>query len=187
MINKLFAVVTTIVTFFNMTAFSGADAAINAVKAKVNVAGFYVSVLGRLPSLTETFTYSNGKELAYDVLHSDEFTNKNLTEGEIVDLYYDIFLDREATDWDREFWSQRITKDDTTILLYGIINSETYTEKCQKWGLDANDYFIENEVFTEGFSAESTECGLTANGDYVFYATFGDATYYHVTYGANVA
>ena len=116
---------------------------------------------------------------------NEEFKNRNMSEGEIVEFYYKMFLDREATEWDKAFWSERITTDDTTLLFYGVINSETFKNKCEAQGLDAGDYFIESGVFTEGIYENNPECGLDANGNYIFYATFGDSTYYHVVYNAN--
>ena len=185
--NKIIAAIATVVALFNL--YSPANSAIinnanNFFKSRVMVADIYMESLDRLPSFFEIVENKNGKDLAFDLLHSDEFKNKNLSEGDIVNIYYNIFLGKDATDWDKEFWSKRITKDDTTLLLYGLINSETFTNKCKENGLTAEEYFIESGVFTEGFSPISEECGLTDNGDYVFYATFGDATYYHVVNGA---
>lgn len=125
----------------------------------------------------------DGKQFSYNLLHS--IYVENMSEEQIIKLYYKLYLDREADDWDVEFWSKRITPTDTTILTYGLINSDTFKAKCEKYGFDAEEYFIEDGVFTEGECPLSPECGLTTDGDYVFYATFGDATYYHVTYGAD--
>ena len=129
-----------------------------------------------------TLNLIDGKQAAYYLLHTKLV--ENFTEEDIIKLYYKVYLDQEATDWDVEFWSQRITPEDTTLLTYGMINSNAFEAKCEKLGLNYTEYFIENGVFTEGFSPISEECGLTKYGDYVFYATFGDATYYHVVRGA---
>ena len=130
-----------------------------------------------------SLTKIDGKRVAYNLLHTDLV--KLMSEDDIIRLYYKVYMNEEATDWDVEFWKERITKEDTTLLTYGMINSNSFTGKCEKLGVGYDEYFIEDGVFTEGISDESVECGLTANGDYVFYATFGNSTYYHVVYGAN--
>ena len=127
----------------------------------------------------------DGKRAAYNIPHSrivDDYSEEDL-----IKLYYNVYMDTEATDWDIEFWKQRITKEDTTLLTYGMINSKTFEAKLDRLGLEYSEYFIEDGVFYEGFSPISTECGLTPYGDYVFYATFGDSTYYHVVKGADVS
>lgn len=147
----------------------------------------YKECNGKNPSIFEAYIVYNGttdgKQIVYDMLHSDKFYNQNLTEEQIINLYYNVFFDKDATDWDIEFWKERITVDDTTLLFYGMINSKSYEEKCSACGIDSDEYFIEN-VFTEGIYNNNPECGLDANGDYVFYATFGNSTYYHVVRGA---
>ena len=125
----------------------------------------------------------DGKVVSYNLLHN--FIVENMTEEQIIKLYYKVYLNREADEWDVDFWSKRITPTDTTLLTYGVINSDTFKAKCEQYGFKADEYFIEEGVFTEGISSEGEECGLTPNGDYVFYATFGDSTYYHVVYGAD--
>lgn len=184
--NKLVLIVSAVVSFI-MTSIPVGTAVSNspAVTSKVMVANMYADTVDRYPSLSEIFENTTGKELMDKLIHSEEFKNRNMSEGEIVEFYYKMFLDREATEWDKAFWSERITTDDTTLLFYGVINSETFKNKCEAQGLDAGDYFIESGVFTEGIYNNNPECGLDANGNYIFYATFGDSTYYHVVYNAN--
>lgn len=157
----------------------------NFISSKVFVVNSYEEVLGRMPSFTEC-DINDGKALAYTLLHSNEFIEKNYSEEEIVNIYYNLFFDRDADDFEKEFWKERITPTDTTILFYGLINSETYTKKCTNNSMPVDEYFIESGAFSEGRSDKSDECGLTEDGTYVFYATFGNSTYYHEVLNANV-
>lgn len=177
----VFTLTTALTSFLSSFTFANAN-------QRQFVKDLYTDCNGNKPNIVETYMIYNGttdgKQLAYNMLHSEKFYKQNLTEDEIINLYYNIFLETDATEWDLQFWRQRITVEDTTLLLYGMINSNTFEEKCARYNINSEDYFIEN-VFTEGIYNNNEECGLDANGDYVFYATFGDATYYHVVKEAN--
>lgn len=69
--------------------------------------------------------------------HSQEFKNKNLSDGEYVKVLYRTFLDREYDQDGYEYWLQQLKngKSRDEVLL-GFANSKEFGEIKQKYGLN---------------------------------------------------
>ena len=158
----------------------------------VGNAGFvydmYDDCLGRRPTFSEIMNWNHdvsGRQMAYEFLTSEEFIDRDLTEAEIINIYYNVFLDEDATETEIDFWEDRITVDDQTILFYGLINCEQFINRCESNGMHAGEEIFDADAFTEGICPASAECGLTDTGSYVFYTYSPNGTLvYHEVIGA---
>jgi len=82
-----------------------------------------------------------GKECAYGFFYSPEFASKscNISDGEKVDIFYRVFLNRVSDDDGRKYWLTRIadTDNDLSILFSGFADSVEFAQKCDQYGINA--------------------------------------------------
>lgn len=186
--NKLTVMLITICAIF--TVFAGSVSA-SAVSFGNNdfVLNMYEECLGRAPMAYEMRYWGHnmtGRQIAFDFLHSEEFFDRDLTEAEIINVYYNVFFGTDATQSEIEFWEDRITVDDQTILFYGLINCPQFAEICEENDIAAGSEIFDTEAFTVGTSSLSENCGLTEDGTYVFYTYNPDGLMvYHEVIDAN--
>lgn len=81
----------------------------------------------------------SGKECAYGFFFSAEFQNKanTLSDAELIDIYYRVFLNRTADSAGKAYWSSKIanTSNDISILFTGFADSTEFAQKCASYGI----------------------------------------------------
>ena len=82
-----------------------------------------------------------GKQCALGFFFSPEFLNKapQLSDAELVDIYYRVFLNRSADPAGQSYWMSMIanTTDDISILFTGFADSAEFAGKCSSYGIAA--------------------------------------------------
>ena len=86
-----------------------------------------------------------GKQCAYGFFFSPEFINRVFTPAELVDVYYHVFLNRDADPAGKRYWLSRINTDvDFTVadalLFQGFADSTEFAAKCASYGIIAGDH-----------------------------------------------
>lgn len=79
---------------------------------------------------------SSPEKVAFGILFSDEFKNKNLDNGEYVKVLYRVFMDREADPSGYEAWKEML--DDgwkREVIFYGFSKSLEFSEILESFGL----------------------------------------------------
>ena len=82
-----------------------------------------------------------GKQAAYGFFYSPEFISKanRISDSELIDAYYRVFLNRTADAGGKQYWAQRIanTNNDVSILFTGFADSTEFAQKCASYGVTA--------------------------------------------------
>lgn len=80
-----------------------------------------------------------GKQCAYGFFFSPEFLSKanSITDFELVESYYRVFLNRSSDDGGKAYWVERIidTNNDVSILFSGFADSTEFAQKCASYGI----------------------------------------------------
>lgn len=116
------------------------------------VTSLYVDCLGRNPD-PEGFNYwctnlangtVTGKQCALGFFFSEEYRWKaaSISDEELVDIYYRVFLNRAADPAGRAYWIGQIsnTVHDITILFNGFADSNEFAQKCESYGVIAGNH-----------------------------------------------
>lgn len=87
---------------------------------------------GRLLSRRE-----NGGQVAAGFLFSDEFSNKNLSDEQYVDILYRVFLGREADLSGKSYWLSKLENGMSRLyVMNGFSASEEFAAICRKCGFE---------------------------------------------------
>ena len=117
------------------------------------VTSLYSDCLGRTPDPTGLEDWSmrlatrqiTGKDCAFGFFFSNEFLNKatTLTNDELIDTYYRVFLNRAADASGKSYWNGKINGANSelavTILFIGFADSTEFANKCASYGINAGD------------------------------------------------
>ncbi len=86
----------------------------------------------------------SGKQAAHGFFFSSEFqTNANsMTDDELIDAYYKVFLNRAADPSGKAYWAGQIagTTNDISILFTGFADSTEFADKCASYGITADSH-----------------------------------------------
>ena len=144
------------------------------------VNSIYESCLNRAPNTNErlnTVSQLNsgeltGKQMTYNLFFSTEFANRadDLSDKELINIYYDVFLDREATNNEIDYWTNQIdnTEDDIEVLYDGFSDSEEFAIRCENNGIEVG---INPNTITETPIAISG-CYYDENGNEVIHSGY---------------
>lgn len=151
-------------TFLAMAVLIGSNLGItNNVKVRADghnpgvvtfVTSLYSDCLGRTPDpagLDDWCTKLEngsvtGKECAYGFFSSDEFKGiaLDLTQDEMISVFYKVFLDRPADAAGLSYWRSQIavfsTIGETATLFTGFADSEEFAQKCASYGITAGEH-----------------------------------------------
>lgn len=147
---KLIATLITIVTVFT---FMGAVMADTNNGITTFVTSLYADCLGRTPDPVGLEDWSmrlatrqiTGKDCAFGFFFSNEFLNKatTLTNDQLIDTYYRVFLNRTADASGKSYWNGKINGANSelavTILFIGFADSTEFANKCASYGIIAGD------------------------------------------------
>lgn len=76
------------------------------------------------------------EKVAFGILFSDEFKNKNLDNGEYVKVLYRVFMDREADPSGYEAWKEMLDAGwKREVIFYGFSKSREFSEILDSFGL----------------------------------------------------
>ena len=131
----------------------------------------------------------SGKEAAYGFFFSPEFQNKanTLTDSELIDIYYKVFLNRTADEAGRNYWISKIanTSNDISILFTGFADSTEFANKCASYGINVGNHIdvpntnrnmvdpVDAQYIAQGYEVYYVNCGSTT---IKCYALFYDVT-----------
>ena len=116
------------------------------------VTSLYSDCLGRTPDSAGLDDWCaklasgqiSGKQAAYGFFFSPEFqTNANsMTDDELIDAYYKVFLNRAADPSGKTYWAGQIagTTNDISILFTGFADSAEFADKCANYGITAGSH-----------------------------------------------
>ncbi len=116
------------------------------------VTSLYSDCLGRTPDSAGLDDWCSklasgqisGKQAAYGFFFSPEFqTNANsMTDDELIDAYYKVFLNRAADPSGKTYWAGQIagTTNDISILFTGFADSAEFADKCASYGITAGPH-----------------------------------------------
>lgn len=116
------------------------------------VTSLYSDCLGRDPDSTGLNDWCSklsnhvisGKEAAYGFFFSPEFISKanSLSDDDLIDAYYRVFLNRSADPNGKSYWSEKIanTTNDVSILFTGFADSTEFAQKCASYGIEAGTH-----------------------------------------------
>lgn len=116
------------------------------------VTSLYADCLGRQPDPTGLNDWCGrltrgeitGKECAYGFFFSPEFIAKadRISDDELVDIYYRVFLNRPADTNGRRYWLYWIAyiPEDVSYLFTGFADSAEFAQKCASYGIVAGDH-----------------------------------------------
>lgn len=128
------------------------------------VTSLYSDCLGRSPDSTGLNDWCSklsnhvisGKEAAYGFFFSPEFISKanSLSDDDLIDAYYRVFLNRGADPNGKTYWSEKIsnTTNDVSILFTGFADSTEFAQKCASYGIEAGVH-IDVPTTTRGTDA----------------------------------
>ena len=152
------------------------DSASQEVVSTSDVASFvrdlYVNVLGRDPDPEGYNRWISGlsdrslegAKVAYGFIFSDEYTSRNTTDEEYVNMLYRAILGREADKTGLEAWTRNLGWGATRNGVFaGFIRSEEFVNECSRAGFNAGSYrsdsIFDKNVFITGFVKRMyTEC-----------------------------
>lgn len=76
------------------------------------------------------------KQVAYGFIFSNEFTNKNLSDKEYVQILYRTFMDREAESEGLSYWLQALQSGQSRLQVFnGFADSSEFARICASYGL----------------------------------------------------
>ena len=185
-INKTIATVLgiAIVTTSGLAVTSRKVLAYNAgIEAFVN--SLYSDCLGRNADPTGFNDWCNklatgqitGKQAAYGFFFSPEFIAKSnqITDAELVEAYYRVFLNRASDEGGRNYWLTRIstTQYDINELFRGFADSTEFANKCASYGVTVGAHVdTPNVARTNGSltAPDNPNSGVTVTGDFANWA-----------------
>lgn len=141
------------------------------------VTSLYSDCLGRTPDSAGLNDWcsklasgqNTGKQCAYGFFFSSEFQSKanSMTDDELIDAYYKVFLNRNADASGKSYWLSQIsgTTNDISVLFTGFADSPEFADKCLNYGITAGQHI---NVPTTIRNSISSNCSVT-EGDQIVY------------------
>lgn len=79
----------------------------------------------------------SGAEVGRGFVFSEEYLNKNTSDGLFLDMLYDIYLDREADAGGKEDWGEMLSHGVSRLYVFrGFAESAEYSGICAQYGLE---------------------------------------------------
>lgn len=137
----------------------------------------YRNILGRSADTEGLNTWtgkllngSGGAEIVKDLIFSQEFDNKNYSDGEVVDILYQAMLGRSADESGKTDWVSRLQQGVSyRYLINGFAGSEEFGNICSSYGIQPGNITItearDKNVGVTGFVNRCYEKALNRSGD----------------------
>lgn len=122
---------------------------IDKTKVRAFCERLYQICLGRNPETAGlnywTEALANGEksgiEAGLGFVFSTEYTNKNTSNTEYIEMLYQVFLDRTSDAGGREYWGEMLEQGMSRQYVFQkIAQSEEYTKICQNYGIERGTY-----------------------------------------------
>lgn len=108
------------------------------------VARLYTTIFNRDPDMTGMTTWTqelksgkkNGADILVSFVYSDEFTKKNVSDEEYIDILYRAIFDREADTEGKQNWLDTLNQGlSRWYVLSGFTGSTEFWKLCDKFGI----------------------------------------------------
>lgn len=130
---------------------------------------FYTKCMGRTPDasglnywaqglINKQFT---GQEIAESFVNSNEFTNKNLSDSDYIDVMYSVFFDRAADQGGKNYWLGLLNPWNRNMVLQSFIQSNEFFSICESYGITAVDEHPDIVGFTRGTGTQENPYVIT--------------------------
>jgi len=166
----------------------------NAVRADADpvvtfVTSLYADCLGRNPDPAGLNDWVNrlrthqisGKQAAYGFFFSNEFIARQnqLSDGDLVDTFYRVFLNRTADQGGKDYWIGKIstTSYDITTLFTGFADSAEFAQKCANYGIDAGAHVNVPNVVRGGNAISVAQWNANTSSFYYAYDVYDGSGY----------
>ena len=137
----------------------------------------YRNILGRSADTEGLNTWtgklvngSGGAEIVKDLIFSQEFENKNYSDGEVVDILYQAMLGRGADEAGKTDWVNRLQQGVSyRYLINGFACSEEFGNICSSYGIQPGTVTItearDKNIGVTGFVSRCYEKALDRTGE----------------------
>jgi len=106
-----------------------------------------------------------GADLAHGFLFSPEFLDKKLETSEFLDVLYRTFFDREADEYGKADWTNRMANGWTARdVIDGFIGSDEWAELCAKYGIESGREDLGQSAAADNVTAFVTRLYSTCLG-----------------------
>ncbi len=132
---------------------------VDRTQAESFVTRCYEVALNRTPDLEGLTNWTNclvgqvlsGTQLAYGMIFSPEFQNRNLSNEDFVECLYQMFLDRPSDPAGKADWVSQLNNGASREVIFaGFVNSVEYFNLCRTYGLNAGYYMVGIDVNRQG-------------------------------------
>lgn len=157
------------------------------------VTSLYSDCLGRTPDAAGLNDWCSklasgqisGKQCAYGFFFSPEFQAKanSMTDGDFIEAYYRVFLNRTSDPGGRSYWSGQIanTTNDISILFTGFADSTEFAQKCASYGITAGSHInVPTTVRGSGSSGGGSNLASnwSSNMSFTWFSYYSDGSGY---------
>ncbi len=132
---------------------------VDRTQAELFVTRCYEEALNRTPDSEGLANWTNslvdrslsGTQLAYGIIFSPEFQNRNLSNEDFVECLYQMFLDRPSDPAGKADWVSQLNNGASREVIFaGFVNSVEYFNLCRTYGLNAGYYMVGIDVNRQG-------------------------------------
>ena len=132
---------------------------VDRAQAELFVTRCYEVALNRTPESEGLTNWTNslvdrslsGTQLAYGIIFSPEFQNRNLSNEDYVECLYQMFLDRPSDPAGKADWVSQLNNGASREAIFaGFVNSVEYFNLCRTYGLNAGYYMVGIDVNRQG-------------------------------------
>ena len=132
---------------------------VDRTQAELFVTRCYEEALNRTPDSEGLANWTNslvdrslsGTQLAYGIIFSPEFQNRNLSNEDFVECLYQMFLDRPSDPAGKADWVSQLNNGASREVIFaGFVNSVEYFNLCRTYGLNAGYYMVGVDMNRQG-------------------------------------
>ncbi|HOO49566.1 MAG TPA: DUF4214 domain-containing protein, partial [Saccharofermentans sp.] len=132
---------------------------VDRTQAELFVTRCYEEALNRTPDSEGLANWTNslvdrslsGTQLAYGIIFSPEFQNRNLSNEDYVECLYQMFLDRPSDPAGKADWVSQLNNGASREVIFaGFVNSVEYFNLCRTYGLNAGYYMVGVDMNRQG-------------------------------------
>ena len=132
---------------------------VDRTQAELFVTRCYEEALNRTPESEGLTNWTNslvdrslsGTQLAYGIIFSPEFQNRNLSNEDFVECLYQMFLDRPSDPAGKADWVSQLNNGASREAIFaGFVNSVEYFNLCRTYGLNAGYYMVGVDMNRQG-------------------------------------
>lgn len=112
---------------------------------------------------------TDGANVAFGFIFSEEFKNNNLNDEEFVNVMYATFFDRTADEGGKNYWLGLLSQGKTREMVFaGFVNSPEFEKLCSEAGIEKGLVMDDGRVVNAGiyqFVKRQYTCCLSRDGE----------------------